>query len=81
MGFWDTVFKVGKEVLSTTSEHVSEVSEEVKRLKTKSDQELLDIANKPAWKVKGKEQSVARSMLRKRGYSEREINYKNRHSM
>ncbi|WPZ00151.1 hypothetical protein [Idiomarina sp. OXR-189] len=80
MGFWDTVFKVGKEVISTASEHASEVTDEVKRLRGKSDKELLDIANKPAWKAKGKEQSIAKSMLRKRGYSEREINYKNYHT-
>ncbi len=76
MGFWDTVFKVGKEVLSTTSEHVSDVSDEVKRLRGKSDRELLDIAKKPLWKAEGKEQSVAKSILRKRGYSDAQMKSK-----
>ncbi|RUO40299.1 hypothetical protein [Idiomarina aquatica] len=76
MGFWDTVFKVGKEVLSTTSEHASDVSDEVKRLRGKSDRELLDIAKKPLWKTEGKEQSVAKSILRKRGYSDAQMKSK-----
>lgn len=73
MSIWDTVFETGKKILSEALDQTSELTEAHKRLKGKSDKELLDIANKSAWKHEGKDQMLARSMLRKRGYTDDQI--------
>ena len=73
MSIWDTIYSTGKKILSEAVDQTSEVTQAHKRLKGKSDKELLDIANKSAWKHEGKEQAVAKSMLRKRGYTDDQI--------
>lgn len=73
MSIWDTIYKTGKDILSGAIEQTSEVTEAHKRLKGKSDKELLDIANQSAWKSEGKDQMVAKNMLRKRGYTDSQI--------
>jgi hypothetical protein len=73
MSIWDTIYTTGKKILSEAVDQTSEVTQAHKRLKGKSDKELLDIANKSAWKHEGKDQMVARSMLRKRGYTDEQI--------
>jgi len=80
MGFWDTVFKVGKEVFSEAADTTKQVSSHAKELKNASDDKLLRIVNNSSWNADGKEKMAAKGILRKRGYSEREMSDKAKHT-
>ncbi|MEC8925770.1 MAG: hypothetical protein VYD07_07650 [Pseudomonadota bacterium] len=75
MGFWDSVFDIGKQVLSEGSKQTKDVSNRLSKLKRKSDKDLLRMVTDKSWSstVDSKDRTVARQILKSRGYTDEQL--------
>ncbi len=75
MGFWDSVFDIGKQVLSEGSKQTKDVSTRLSKLKRKSDKDLLRMVTDKSWSstVDSKDRAVARQILKSRGYTDEQL--------
>ena len=75
MGFWDTVFDLGKKALSEGTKQTKDVGNRLIKLKRKSDSELLKLVKDSSWAstVESKDRSIARQILKSRGYTDEQL--------
>lgn len=75
MGFWDKAWDISKKVVAEVTDQAQETNENYKKLKGASDNELLKIVHTSSLSAKydQKAKTVARSMLKARGYDDEKI--------
>lgn len=75
MGFWDKAWDITKKVAVEVTDQAQETNENYKKLKGASDKVLLEIVHTSSLSAKydQKAKTVARSMLKARGYDDEKI--------
>jgi len=80
MGFFDKAFDLAKNLTESFSAQVEKTANErremIQELEPMNDAELITVLNDDGWNSSRKRRNIAYGILRKRGHSDKDLNYK-----